>query len=138
MGRFAPACLLPVVGLVALALAAAAPRVGADGHLTTGPECEIQGLAEYVIENVQYGACSEAVYVRACREAQLQHRERCREFCGALQQLGTRRSCVGRSSPVAELFHPKRHCDEIQHERFDVSCRVRAECACQGHGLQSS
>jgi hypothetical protein len=117
------------IGCAVLLLLAAAPLVGADGDAAV-TECEIQGLAEYEIENVQDGACSEAVYIRACREAQLQHRQRCREFCGALHQLGTHRACAGSSSPVAELFHPARHCDEVQHEHFDVSCRVRAECAC--------
>jgi hypothetical protein len=115
---------LSAIGLVALSLLTAARLVVAEGD-TAASECEIQGIAEYEIENVQDGACSEAVYIRACRE-----------FCGALHQLGTRRACVGSSSPVAELFHPARHCDEVQHEHFEVSCRVRAECACNADAVQ--
>ena len=129
MDRWRQAFLGSAIGFVALAFVSAAPLVVAEGDAAAA-ECEIQGLVEYEIESVQDGACSEAVYIRACREAQLQHRERCRAFCGALHQIGTRRACVGGSSPVAELFHPARHCEEVQHQHFDVSCRVRAECAC--------
>ena len=135
MGPLPQSSLLSGIGFFALALLASAPLVVAEDEAVFS-ECEIQGLAEYEIENVQDGACSEAVYIRACREAQLQHRQRCRDFCGALHQLGTRRACEGSSSPVAELFQPGHHCEEIKHEYFGVSCRVRAECACSGDAVQ--
>ena len=62
-------------------------------------ECEIKGLAEYGIVDLQLGACSPNVYVRACREAQQVHRERCQEFCAALKDVGGRQVCSGRSRP---------------------------------------
>ena len=124
--------LLATLGFAALALAALSPllvRVGDAGE-TAAAECEIRGLAEYAIEEAHEGSCTPTVYVRACRTAQLQHRERCHEFCGSLKDLGGRRFCVGASRPMAQLFDPDRHCKEVRHERFEVACRVTAACAC--------
>ena len=135
MGRWRQASRWSAIGFVALSLLAAAPLVVAEGDAAAA-ECEIQGLVEYEIESVRDGACSEAVYIRACREAQLQHRERCGDYCDALHSLGTRRACVGSSSPIAELFQRPRHCDEVKHEHFHVSCRVRAECTCNADAVE--
>ncbi len=129
-------------GVVALAILAMNPLVvriseapsaeapAAPAQLAAAPQCEITGLAEYGIEETQSGACSASVYVRACREAQHLHRERCQEFCGALKEIGGRRLCEGSSSPVAQLFDPDRHCRELRHEHFQVSCRVSSVCSC--------
>jgi hypothetical protein len=84
--------------------------------------------------DLQTGACSPSVYVRACREAQQVHRERCQEFCTALKDVGGGQVCSGRSSPVARLFDSSRHCREVRHEQFEVSCEVRAECYCTARG----
>ena len=93
-------------------------------------ECEIKGLADYGTVDLQVGACSASVYLRACREAQHVHRERCQEFCAALKAIGGRGACTGRSSPVARLFDPDRHCRELRQDQFEVSCEVRSDCSC--------
>ena len=125
-------------GLVALALLALSPLMvrvseapSAPGVVLAAAECEITGLSEYSILESQSGACSPSIYVRACRDAQQQHRDRCQEFCGALKELGGRQFCVGSSSPVAQLFDPGSHCRELRHEYFEVSCRVSAICSCR-------
>lgn len=105
---------------------------------TPPPECEITGLAEYGIREVQSGACSPHVYVRACRDAQLAHRERCQEFCGALKEVGGRAACRGESRPVAHLFDPEQHCHELRHDQFEVFCRVSSACSCVASALQAS
>ena len=64
------------------------------------------------------------------------HRERCREFCTALKDVGGRLVCTGSSSPVAKLFDPDRHCREIRHEQFEVSCEVRAACSCEANAAE--
>lgn len=121
-------------GLLLLLLVALAPLALAfgDGPALAGAvrECEIKGLSEYAIEDTQLGACSPRVYVRACREAQQRHRERCSEFCTALKEVGGRQFCIGSSSPMARLFEPSQHCKEARHEQFEVSCRVTAACSC--------
>ncbi len=93
-------------------------------------ECEIAGLADYAIEETLEASCTENIYIRACKEAQRTHRERCGEFCSSFKSLRGSTPCVGASKPIANLFEPVQHCVETQREQFLVTCQVLAPCTC--------
>ena len=115
-------------------VAAAGMAVLGQANVTPSPglkdECEIAGLATYVIEETLEASCSESSYIRACSEAQRTHRERCGEFCSSFKSLRGSSPCLGASKPTAHLFEPAQHCVETRREQFLVTCQVAAPCAC--------
>ena len=122
--RWLRLALVAAAGLAALGQANAAPSPGLKD------ECEIAGLAAYVIEETLEANCTENIYIRACGVAQRTHRERCGEFCSSFKSLRGSTACLGASKPTAHLFDPVQHCVETRREQFLVTCQVAAPCTC--------
>jgi len=94
--------------------------------------CPIAGLSKYMSEITRDDSnCSLPIYIRACAAAEVLHRQRCQEFCGAFKTRDGIIQCEGNSSPYSELFDPDTHCKETPRSLFNVTCRVTSDCTCE-------